>query len=93
MAATECAVSVVPATTEIGEVTVDPFAGEQIVTDGEVGFSAHWAAEVPARSSSAIRFRATVSSKVFGLKALNLSKLFLVWSDCETLQASTRTFI
>jgi hypothetical protein len=34
-------VSVVPALIEIGEVTVLPFAGEQIVTVGEAGLSWH----------------------------------------------------
>jgi hypothetical protein len=36
--------SVVPAVTVTGELTVAPFAGEQIVTEGDVGFSAHGAA-------------------------------------------------
>ena len=87
--------SVVPATTETGEVTAAPFAGEQIVTEGEVGFSAHWAAEVPASSSNAIRFRAAVSSRVLGLKQLLLVQLTIpaVWSDREALEATTRTLM
>jgi len=75
IAVTGCAVSVVPATSETGEATVAPFAGEQIVTEGEAGLSVHWAAEVLARSSGAKRLRAAVNSRVLSLKLLNLKKL------------------
>jgi hypothetical protein len=37
-------VSVVPATTCTGDVTVAPLAGEQIVTEGDAGFKVHCAA-------------------------------------------------
>jgi hypothetical protein len=57
-------VSVVPAATGTGDVTVAPFAGEQMVTDGDVVFRVHWAAAPPAKSSNAVACRAAVSSRV-----------------------------
>jgi hypothetical protein len=44
----------VPAVTCTGEVTVAPFAGVQIVTDGDAGFSAQGAAEATAAKQSKI---------------------------------------
>jgi hypothetical protein len=56
--------SVVPAVTVTGELTVAPFAGEQIVTEGDVGFSAHGAAaalpEFRKRNTTNCRDRKTV---------------------------------
>jgi hypothetical protein len=69
MAVTGYAVSVVPATSETGEVTVAPLAGEQMVTEGEVGFSVHCAADLPA-SSKTIPFRTRVNSRILEWKSL-----------------------
>ena len=49
---TGCELSVVPAVTVTGELTVEPLAGEQIVTEGEAGLRVNGAAtaEKDARS-------------------------------------------
>ena len=44
IAVTGCALSIVPATTWTGDVTVEPFVGVQIVTEGDKVLSAHCAA-------------------------------------------------
>ncbi len=68
MAVTGCALSVVPATTLTGEVTVAPLAGVQMVTEGEAVFSVHCAAAAPASNSSAMSWSERVNSRFFRLR-------------------------
>ena len=68
MAVTGCALSVVPATTLTGEVTVAPLAGVQMVTEGEAVFSVHCAAAAPASNSGAVRRSERVSNRLCRLR-------------------------
>ena len=47
-----------------------PLAGEQMVIDGEVILSVHWAEELPIKSSNTMKLKADESNKVLNFNIL-----------------------